>query len=174
VCVLAEAISVIVRVDRLEERFPGGTAAYAALIPNRTYCTDGCLTRVGFMHPSDVERWMGLLAPHGLALDPLSGLSDACVVVDQFGGPTRPCSWIEFSHHPEGYSYCWLTGSDPGDLAAPGGWRPSAMVRWSEGSRMPGAMEVRASQPVDPTGTFFTAVPVDDAGKRRDNSGGAG
>jgi hypothetical protein len=96
--VLAEAISVIHRVDRLEERFPGGASAYAAGVPNRTFCTDGVLTRVGFMHSGDVESWVRGLERCALALDPRTGASDACVVVDQLSGPAVPCPWIRYSY----------------------------------------------------------------------------
>lgn len=159
--VLAEAISVIHRVDRLEERFPGGAGAYAAGVPNRTFCTDGTLTRVGFMHPGDVESWVRHLEVYSLALDPQTGESDSCVVVDQFGGPTVPCRWIRFTRHPDGYSYCWLAGSDPGDLAFPEGWRLSTLVRWSQSTEVPGAIEALGSRPWDPSTPMFTVRPAD-------------
>jgi DNA-binding transcriptional regulator YiaG len=43
--VLVECISVIVRCSSLEEKYPGGVAAYEADAPNRTFCTDEHLAR---------------------------------------------------------------------------------------------------------------------------------
>lgn len=52
--VLIEAISVVVRKDAIEKRFPGGWDSFLDEIPNNTLCTDGELVRVGFMSPQDV------------------------------------------------------------------------------------------------------------------------
>ena len=52
--VLLEAISVIVRRETLERKYPGGVDGYARDCPNRTFCADEYLTRVGFTGPPDV------------------------------------------------------------------------------------------------------------------------
>jgi hypothetical protein len=44
--------------------------------------------------------------------------------VDQRHGPTAPCDWLEWATHPEGYSYCWLAGTDPEPMLAPVDWTP--------------------------------------------------
>lgn len=64
--VLLEAISVVVRKETLAAKFPGGVAGYRANAPNRTYCEDDFLTRVGFMHPDGVSRFIAALATQGL------------------------------------------------------------------------------------------------------------
>lgn len=125
--VLAEAISVVAPIPVLEERFPGGLAGYRSLVPNGQFCADEHLTRVGFMSPSDVARWVGILTEHGL--EPVRGETENTwgtwtdyAVVDQFDGPTRPCPWIAFEKSADGYSFCWLAGTEPGALASPVGW----------------------------------------------------
>ncbi|MFV9673615.1 MAG: hypothetical protein ACNYZH_10345, partial [Acidimicrobiia bacterium] len=124
--VLVEAHSIIVKVESLEALFPGGLTAYRDSVPNQTLCTDGTLTRVGFMAPADVEHWFeSVLVEHGLGIDPSTGLSATTVVVDQMTGPTGPCDWISVADHRDGYRYCWLSGTDPGTFAAPGYWQPS-------------------------------------------------
>ncbi len=64
--VLIEGISVVVPVDVLEEKYPGGLDAYANDCPNQTFCCDGELTRVGFMTPVDVGLDKHKLKPEKL------------------------------------------------------------------------------------------------------------
>jgi hypothetical protein len=124
--VLVEAFSIIVRNDSLESQFPGGVAAYRDSVPNQTFCTDQSITRVGFMPSTDAEHWLeSALVEHGLGLDLTTGMSSTTVVIDQMKGPTRPCDWISVADHQDGYRYCWLSGTDPGLLAAPSYWTPS-------------------------------------------------
>ncbi len=124
--VLVEAISIIVRNDSLDAQFPGGVAAYKNSVPNQTYCTDGSITRVGFMPTTDAEHWIeSVLVEYGLGLDSSTRLSTTTVVVDQMTGPTGPCDWISVADHQDGYRYCWLSGTDPGLFSAPGYWAPA-------------------------------------------------
>ena len=124
--VLVEAFSIIVRNDSLEARFPGGVTAYRDSVPNQTFCTDGSITRVGFLPSTDAEHWLeSVLVEHGLGLDLTTGMSSTTVVVDQMKGPTRRCDWISVADHQDGYRYCWLSGTDPGVFVAPSYWTPS-------------------------------------------------
>jgi hypothetical protein len=116
-------------------RFRGGISAYRAQVPNDTFCTDGSLTRVGFMDPRDVEiyvdqvrRQMGLTAP-------VEGIWIDLAVVDQFSGPTMPAPWLEYGP-VDGVKAAWLAGEEPRPLAAPARWIPSdssPMTRWTPG-----------------------------------------
>ena len=56
----------IVRNATLESLYPGGVSGYAADCPNRTFCSDGVLTRVGFMTPDDVGAFLERLETRGL------------------------------------------------------------------------------------------------------------
>ena len=124
--VLAEALSVLVPVKVLRDRYPGGVSAYESAAPNRQYCADDSLTRMGFMSPSDVGHWINLLTHSGLEVlggetKDTPGNWHDCAVVDQFDGPTRACTWLEFAKSAEGFSFCWLAGTEPGPLATPPG-----------------------------------------------------
>lgn len=120
--VLAEALSVIVPVNVLNARLAGGLADYRAMVPNRTLCTDGRLTRVGFMVPADVKAFVENLEGLGLRLKDEHGFAEIAVV-DQLSGPTQPCSWIRFARHAEGYSSVRLVDElSVGQVAAPDGW----------------------------------------------------
>jgi hypothetical protein len=109
--VLAEAISVVVRCDAIRERLPGGEAAFNAMVPNNTLCSDGELVRVGFMGPAPVKAFIGELEAAGLRFL-VDGKATDLVVVDQLRGPTVPCDWIEFARLPFGpdkrVAVCWL------------------------------------------------------------------
>lgn len=64
--VLAEAISVVVRADRLLAVYPGGWDAFVGSVPNETLCADDELVRVGFMVPDDVRAYVAELERQGL------------------------------------------------------------------------------------------------------------
>src|SRR5947209_6051739 len=55
--VSAIAISVVVRNATIEAHFPGGMLAFARSCPNQTFCTDGTISRVGFMVQQDAETF---------------------------------------------------------------------------------------------------------------------
>jgi hypothetical protein len=134
--VLIEAINVVVPNNLIAARYVGGISAYRTDVPNATFCTDGSLTRVGFMDPRDVGRFLELLiARMGVAL-PTDGEWVDLAVVDQFIGPTRPAPWIHVGK-AGGATAAWLTGEEPGPLAAPVGWKPEdskSMALWTKGN----------------------------------------
>ena len=110
--VLVEGISVIVRRDSIERKFPGGWNAFVKSVPNATLCTDGDIARIGFMDPKDVEKYIERLELNGLTfLD--DGKTVDIAVLDQQRGPTISCNWLEFGRLPFGVggnkvSACWL------------------------------------------------------------------
>ena len=120
--VLIEGISVVVRNETLEEKYPGGVDAYRLHVPNRTFCTDGVLTRVGFMVPIDVSFWVRILQKRGLLwVDSEKRFRDIAVV-DQLAGPTSTCDWLVYERQFDGPNYAWLSGTEPGELAVPRDW----------------------------------------------------
>ena len=85
--VFIEYINVVAPVSVIEERYPGGMAAYKADCPNRTFCCDGHLTRIGFMGPPEVGEFLNRLI--GLGLQPQEGKAwkDVAVVDQIFRRP---------------------------------------------------------------------------------------
>lgn len=65
--VLIEAISVVVKKDATEERFPGGPSSFAENAPNQTYCEDGSLVGqcVNDVFTTGVSRPFDCLIPSG-------------------------------------------------------------------------------------------------------------
>lgn len=119
--VLAEAISVIVPNARLESVYPGGVAQYETDCDSPTFCSDGALTRVGFMSPLDTEAFITALEDLGLTFVVDEEFIDIAVV-DQLSGPLTRCSWLSFEVVAEGYSHCWSSTTERGTLAVPKGW----------------------------------------------------
>jgi hypothetical protein len=100
--VLVEGISVIVQESTLTRLYPGGVEQYESDCPNATFCRDGYITRVGFMAPPDVKRFVQQLVSHGLQFHDAVEFIDIAVV-DQHQGPTSKCRWLEAGKHPAGF-----------------------------------------------------------------------
>lgn len=92
--VLVEAISVIIKRDVIEARYPGGWDGFVATAPNRTLCADTALVRVGFMVPADVDQFVSVLARSGIVYLK-DGLAQGLCVVDQLGGCMVQCDWLD-------------------------------------------------------------------------------
>ena len=164
--VLIEAINVVVPNDLIAARYRGGISAYRKDAPNGTFCTDGSLTRVGFMDPRDVGQFLDLLVTRlGVAL-PTGGEWVDLAVVDQFIGPTLPAPWLTVGK-VEGVTAAWLTGDHAGPLAAPAGWKPedsASMTLWTAGSG--GTVEVHreiGAPPIDWQQPFYFGRAFDDS-----------
>jgi hypothetical protein len=122
--VLCEAISVIVPTSFLEQRYDEGVAGYAEEVPNATFCSDGVLTRVGFMSPLDVEAWVDHLIRNGFEfLDESEEWFVDVAIVDQIHGLTAGCTWL-VTEELAGVRWVWSASEEPGELIAPEGWVP--------------------------------------------------
>jgi hypothetical protein len=112
----------------LDVSYPGGTDTFMQKmcqpdIPARLVCADEKLVSVSFLLCDDarvVARELcelGILAAGGDEVGEFA-------FVDQAEGPTARCDWLEWRRHPDGFTYCWLAGSDPDDMHAPENWTP--------------------------------------------------
>ncbi len=122
--VLVEGISVVVRMEAIKEKVPGGWIAFKNHVPNQTLCADDELARVGFMSPDDAKSFVGAL--EGLGLKYRVGETAAdLVVVDQLRGPCVSCEWLDFGHigGKGRVAACRLAGSSQTVLMRPEGWR---------------------------------------------------
>lgn len=122
--VLIEAISVVIRADRLLARLSWDD--FKATVPNATLCADGELVRVGFMHPDDVRVFIEGLEAHGLRYL-AEGHAIDMVVVDQQRGAAVPCDWIEIGSIDVApgatVKAARLAGSQAHQLMKPDDWR---------------------------------------------------
>jgi tetratricopeptide (TPR) repeat protein len=122
-----EGYSVVVCNETLEAKYPGGVAAYRDACPNNTYCSDGALTRVGFMAWHDADAFVAQLAAAGLTPFRDGAALDAALVTGH-AGPLKPCEWLTFAPY-EGSLVAWLAGTEPGDIHGPHGWTPDRAMR---------------------------------------------
>jgi hypothetical protein len=121
--VLLEAISVVVRLDAITARLPGGWAAFLRLVPNRTLCADADVARVGFMDPLDVKAFVDALEGQGLRFLSDDGTEDI-LVVDQVTADSR--SWLEVGNATLSPGQTITVGrfkaSGSDELVCPAGW----------------------------------------------------
>lgn len=119
--VLAEGFSVIVRRSTIASGFPGGLVAYERLVPNKTFCADQHLTRVGFLDWPEVSRFLEQLHAVGLSHHYVDGRVDIGLV-QQDQGIAGLTPWLEWGRDEAGHSIAWLSGTEVGRLAVPEGW----------------------------------------------------
>ena len=115
--VSAAAASVIIRNSTIAARFPGGLASFAASCPNQTFCTDGTVTRVGFMATIDAQTFVRQLVAAGLAPSLEEAHSDIALVI-QGRGFAHPCDWLQLGLF-DGRPSAWLANADRGALCIP-------------------------------------------------------
>jgi tetratricopeptide (TPR) repeat protein len=148
VAVLIEGFSVVVRNATLAAKYPGGTDAYARDCPNNTFCADEHVSRVGFMHPSDAERFIAELAAKGLT-PTRDGRAEDIALTAQDSGFMRPCDWLELARY-KGTPIAWLAGTPHGNLHAPPGWAPEKGPRYMTAEEAKQLLEfVRTEDNVD-------------------------
>ena len=124
--VLVEAISIIIRRETIDEKYPGGVDQYIKDSPNGTFCMDEEITRVGFMSPDDVDAFI-----ENLELLEFRCVNDGqyeeIAVVEQLRGFTLPCEWLEILdvtlfEGNQKFRVCQIKGSALSGVFCPHGW----------------------------------------------------
>jgi hypothetical protein len=122
--VLVDCATVVVRNATVEARFPDGVAGFERRCPNSTFCTDGLLCRVSFMHLVDAAAFIDYLGSLGFV--PPSEIA----LIQMPLGPLLPCAWLHVAEADlEGGAHsvmAWLVGTDSSRFVAPPGWEPGA------------------------------------------------
>jgi hypothetical protein len=137
--VLIEAISVVISRAAVDARYAGGPDAFLKAIPNRTFCNDEHLMRVGFMDSGDANAYVAALQAAGLVYLRGEVTADFCVVV-QAKGPTVTSPWIEFKYvdgEKQKMSFCWAAGTAPKNISIPVGWKYEGSLSATGGGFMP-------------------------------------
>ena len=137
--VLAEGFSVIVRVSTIETTLEGGIETYVKLVPNRTFCSDQYLTRVGFLDLPTANDFLERLRAVGFTHQNIDEGPDVAVL-HQGEGLLSVAFWLEWNRDDAGLSIAWLAGTQPGAVATPAGWSPNSALRYIDnteaGSRL--------------------------------------
>lgn len=127
-CVLIEALCLVIPNHVLNVSYPGGAAAFVDEVSARTdvryAVTDGRLTAASMFDPSVGAALADHLMTFGMV-----GSQDReaveFVFADMEVGPTIPCKWLESVRHPHGFMIGWHADGEQGMMAAPGDWDPS-------------------------------------------------
>jgi hypothetical protein len=147
--VVIDAVSIVVRVQTIEDKYPGGLQRYEWDCPNRTFCCDGLLTRVAFMTGADGTRFTAALEQRGL-IRQRDGIALEIAVIEQFVNyPSPPCPWLVVGLHFPGYTSAWLADADPRALAHPSWWTAEHSVAMK---RVPEDQINRSILPLTPKG----------------------
>lgn len=114
--VYASAYSVVVKNETVEIVYPGGLGGYAKDAPNATFCTDGHLSRIGFMDHNAVEDFIEPLIELGFYAN-TDGGQDIAVVLQEKGVVSKT-SWASYTC-VDGVPVCYLTQNRPDPIAFP-------------------------------------------------------
>ena len=114
--VYASAYSVVVKNETVEIIYPGGLSGYAKDAPNATFCTDGHLSRIGFLNHNAVETFIEPLIELGFYASTDGGQDIA--VVSQEEGVVSKTPWASYTCI-DGVPVCYLTRSRPEPIAFP-------------------------------------------------------
>jgi tetratricopeptide (TPR) repeat protein len=109
VAVVLSAYDLLVRADAIGS----DTSAFAASVPNRTFCTDGRLARVSFMTEADRNHFLSIAR---LTLGSFARADKRQESVD--------ADWIEVGRHA-GVVAAWLRGAPRDPLVVPVSWTPT-------------------------------------------------
>lgn len=120
--VLVEALTVVIRRERLTAIHPRAVDQFFENAPNKTARADNHLVAVGFMNPADVRLYVRTLEQEAGFRYLEDGECIDIAVVSQIGGLTAPCKWLAVGTDGRGVVHAWLKGTEPGPIAAFNGW----------------------------------------------------
>jgi hypothetical protein len=109
--VSAAFYSVILLNSTVAARFPGGVTSYSEECPNASFCTDGTISRVGFMAFDDAMKYMS-------HLQKLGWVGGEMGLTSEVKGRLVPCEWIELGRIDD-RPVAWLRRSEPGEASIP-------------------------------------------------------
>lgn len=124
--VLIEANNIVLRIETIEEKYPGGVDQYIKDCPNRSLCMDDEIIRIGFLTLRETEQFVRYLESLGFRCV-TNGQFDEIAVLDQFEGFYYPCDWLDFTNtagaeHMQRISACKIKGASHAVVSVPQGW----------------------------------------------------
>ena len=143
--VYASAYSVVVRNDTAEVVYPGGLGGYIRSSPNATFCTDGHVSRVGFMDHDAVLVFIERLIDLGFYANPEGGQDIAVVQQDRGVISTTPWACFKFV---DGVPVCYLAQSSVEPIAYPA-HGPSEKLTYIDAGDIPWLRFVEHSDGLD-------------------------
>lgn len=127
--VVLEGWGVVARRSAVQQKLPGGLAAWFEVAPHRVACADDHLCVVAFMVHQDAAAFLLKLDSMGLQGERDGAYEDAAIVgVD---GPWQhACTWLRVGRYA-GVQAAWMDGVDQDPLVVPLVWRPNSIVNLS-------------------------------------------
>lgn len=123
--VVVECTTLLIRNATVEARYPDGLAGFERQCPNSTFCTDGLICRVSFMHSDDALSYLDLLVGQGF-LPSTPAASPEIALIRVGYGFLFPCSWLQVALAEVGSGQtaviAWLLGTSASQAVAPPGW----------------------------------------------------
>ena len=110
---------VIVRNQSVKRHLPDGQADLERACPNSTFCSDGTISRIGFMSLDDATAFIEWLRSVGFSVL-RDGKSDEVSLSGHRVGFLYPCDWLELGVF-DGHPIAWIKGSEPGKAYIPSG-----------------------------------------------------
>ena len=127
--IVIEGFTVVVRNSVLDAKYPGGRTAFAADTPNATYCNDGFLSRVAFMHSEDAQAFIADLEKKGLQKGEGGQALDLALLTPSRFLEGLGCSWLVFATFQE-IPIAWLDGEKPTPIVGPPGYVPGRKMEF--------------------------------------------
>lgn len=122
--VLVESVSIVLRLDAIEQKFQGGAGAFQGIYGASSICSDGELVRMGAATPEAAQQLAKRLETQGL-VHLRDGKAADFVVVDQLRGLMSPCDWCEYGAIMRGdqrLQAAQMKGTQQKGLAIPLDW----------------------------------------------------
>lgn len=113
--VMVLMITVILRREAVETKYPSGLAGYTA---SPYVWHDEHLVASSYMNWLDTEAVLRSLARFGIALDENRESPDIAIV-DQAQGIITCCDWLMTGKDQSGQRICWLRNTKPGAIVFP-------------------------------------------------------
>jgi hypothetical protein len=131
--VLIEALCLVVTREKIDELYPGATAAFLQrlsdpLLPIRSVIADDhliCASFRGFADAVVVSKAVGYV----IGFEEYIALPINCAVLDHHAGRLHSCDELDYDQREDGVMICWSLDRDPGELVTPPGWTPDRSRR---------------------------------------------
>ena len=106
-------ITVVVRLETILQKYPGGLSAYLKDFPDNSVRQDGNLAGHIFMSTADADEYVENLAKLGFRYIE-NGRFEEIAVIDEYRGMFLPCDWLDvsipFPFEQGGQARCRLMG----------------------------------------------------------------
>ncbi len=126
--VLVEGLSVIIKLETIDEVIPDGFEGFRQYIPNFEWCKDDKIIRLGFFTMDEADEFIKKMESLGLVFKEQESAKDFALV-DQIYGISSKCEWLEYGHvnlhndPQQTVAACRYVGSEDANIVTPVDWK---------------------------------------------------